>query len=168
MPAPGPVTRLEIPQGPGVRWDSGRRDRRRGRRRLRLDARQADRHRRHREQALQRARRALDELVVEACRPVVPFHRAVVPGRGVHQRAVHVHTRWIETEWDNQVPPYSAAPAAAGEDEPRQTVVVEVGGRRLGGLAARGPGRPAVRRRAAASPASAGAGTAGRGLRATT
>src|SRR4051794_16646858 len=23
MPAPGPVTRLEIPQGPGVRWDSG-------------------------------------------------------------------------------------------------------------------------------------------------
>jgi acetyl-CoA/propionyl-CoA carboxylase biotin carboxyl carrier protein len=59
-----------------------------------------------------------------------------------------VHTRWIETEWDNQVQPYPAAPAEQGEDEPRQTVVVEVGGRRLevslpAGLAA-GGGAPAA------------------------
>ena len=59
-----------------------------------------------------------------------------------------MHTRWIETEWDNQVPPYDAAPAEAEEAAPRQTVVVEVGGRRLevslpAGLAAGGaaPGR---------------------------
>jgi acetyl-CoA/propionyl-CoA carboxylase, biotin carboxylase, biotin carboxyl carrier protein len=56
-----------------------------------------------------------------------------------------VHTRWIETEWDNQVPPYDAAPAEAEEEAPRQTVVVEVGGRRLevslpAGLAAGGGG----------------------------
>jgi acetyl-CoA/propionyl-CoA carboxylase biotin carboxyl carrier protein len=55
-----------------------------------------------------------------------------------------VHTRWIETEWDNQVQPYSAAPAEHDEPEERQTVVVEVGGRRLevslpAGLAAGGP-----------------------------
>jgi acetyl-CoA/propionyl-CoA carboxylase biotin carboxyl carrier protein len=55
-----------------------------------------------------------------------------------------VHTRWIETEWDNQVQPYSAAPAGHDEPEERQTVVVEVGGRRLevslpAGLAAGGP-----------------------------
>ncbi|WP_369141130.1 acetyl-CoA carboxylase biotin carboxyl carrier protein subunit, partial [Modestobacter versicolor] len=54
-----------------------------------------------------------------------------------------VHTRWIETEWDNQVQPYGPA-AEAEEAEPRQTVVVEVGGRRLevslpAGLAAGGP-----------------------------
>jgi acetyl-CoA/propionyl-CoA carboxylase biotin carboxyl carrier protein len=56
-----------------------------------------------------------------------------------------VHTRWIETEWDNQVPPYAAAPAEGEEAAPRQTVVVEVGGRRLevslpAGLAAGGGG----------------------------
>jgi acetyl-CoA/propionyl-CoA carboxylase biotin carboxyl carrier protein len=54
-----------------------------------------------------------------------------------------VHTRWIETEWDNQVQPYGPA-AESDEAEPRQTVVVEVGGRRLevslpAGLAAGGP-----------------------------
>jgi acetyl-CoA/propionyl-CoA carboxylase biotin carboxyl carrier protein len=54
-----------------------------------------------------------------------------------------VHTRWIETEWDNQVPPYDAAPGEQDDPAPRQTVVVEVGGRRLevslpAGLAAGG------------------------------
>ena len=59
-----------------------------------------------------------------------------------------MHTRWIETEWDNQVPPYDAAPSEAEEAAPRQTVVVEVGGRRLevslpAGLAAGGGGAAA-------------------------
>src|SRR5206468_1950859 len=56
-----------------------------------------------------------------------------------------VFTRWIETEWDNQVQPWSGGPGEQGEEEPRQTVVVEVGGRRLevslpAGLAAAGGG----------------------------
>uniref|UniRef100_UPI00050C213D acetyl-CoA carboxylase biotin carboxyl carrier protein subunit n=1 Tax=Rhodococcoides fascians TaxID=1828 RepID=UPI00050C213D len=43
-----------------------------------------------------------------------------------------VHTRWIETEWDNQVPPFTAgAPIDDEEVLPRQSVVVEVGGRRV-------------------------------------
>ncbi|MBA3906751.1 MAG: acetyl-/propionyl-CoA carboxylase subunit alpha, partial [Pseudonocardiales bacterium] len=41
-----------------------------------------------------------------------------------------VHTRWIETEWDNTVAPFTGGDAAADEEQ-RQTVVVEVGGRRL-------------------------------------
>ncbi|HEX2073549.1 MAG TPA: biotin carboxylase N-terminal domain-containing protein, partial [Geodermatophilus sp.] len=131
MPAPGPVTRLEIPQGPGVRWDSGVET---GGEVVgafdsmlaKLIVTGATR-----TEALQRARRALDELVVEGMPTVVPFHRAVVRDEAFTTEPFTVHTRWIETEWDNQVPPYSAAPAKHEEPEPRQTVVVEVGGRRL-------------------------------------
>ncbi|SET78397.1 acetyl/propionyl/methylcrotonyl-CoA carboxylase subunit alpha [Geodermatophilus poikilotrophus] len=148
MPAPGPVTRLEIPQGPGVRWDSGVET---GGEVVgafdsmlaKLIVTGATR-----EEALQRARRALDELVVEGMPTVVPFHRAVVRDEAFTTEPFTVHTRWIETEWDNQVPPYSAALAGHDEDEPRQVVVVEVGGRRLevslpAGLAA-GGGAPAA------------------------
>src|SRR4051794_18154585 len=143
MPAPGPVTRLQVPHGPGVRWDSG----------VEAGGEVAGAFDSMlaklivtgatREEALQRARRALDELVVEGMPTVVPFHRAVVRDEAFTTEPFTVHTRWIETEWDNQVPPYVAA-AASGEDEqPRQTVVVEVGGRRLevslpAGLAAGG------------------------------
>ncbi len=42
-----------------------------------------------------------------------------------------MHTRWIETEFDNQIEPFSGATAEGGEPEERQQVVVEVGGKRL-------------------------------------
>ncbi|SDO33578.1 biotin carboxylase N-terminal domain-containing protein [Geodermatophilus sp. DSM 45219] len=148
MPAPGPVTRLEIPQGPGVRWDSGVETG--GEVAGAFDSMLAKLivTGASRGEALQRARRALDELVVEGMPTVVPFHRAVVRDEAFTGEPFTVHTRWIETEWDNQVPPYSAAPVERDEDEPRQTVVVEVGGRRLevtlpAGLAA-GGGAPAA------------------------
>jgi acetyl-CoA/propionyl-CoA carboxylase biotin carboxyl carrier protein len=145
MPAPGPVTRLEIPQGPGVRWDSGVETG--GEVAGAFDSMLAKLivTGANREEALQRARRALDELVVEGMPTVIPFHRAVVRDEAFTSEPFTVHTRWIETEWDNQVPPYDAAPAEAEEAAPRQTVVVEVGGRRLevslpAGLAAGGGG----------------------------
>ncbi|MGY1684227.1 acetyl/propionyl/methylcrotonyl-CoA carboxylase subunit alpha [Geodermatophilus sp. SYSU D00867] len=143
MPAPGPVTRLEIPQGPGVRWDSGVETG--GEVAGAFDSMLAKLivTGASRAEALQRARRALDELVVEGMPTVIPFHRAVVRDEAFTSEPFTVHTRWIETEWDNQVQPYGAAPAGADEEEPRQTVVVEVGGRRLevslpAGLAAGG------------------------------
>jgi acetyl-CoA/propionyl-CoA carboxylase biotin carboxyl carrier protein len=146
IPAPGPVTALSVPQGPGVRWDSG----------VvaggevagafdsmlaKLIVTGATR-----AEALQRATRALDELIVEGMPTVIPFHRAVVRDEAFTSEPFTVHTRWIETEWDNQVAPHGAA-AETGEPEERQTVVVEVGGRRLevslpAGLAA-GGGAPA-------------------------
>ncbi|SFL85857.1 acetyl/propionyl/methylcrotonyl-CoA carboxylase subunit alpha [Geodermatophilus ruber] len=148
MPAPGPVTRLEIPQGPGVRWDSGVETG--GEVAGAFDSMLAKLivTGATREEALQRARRALDELVVEGMPTVIPFHRAVVRDEAFTSEPFTVHTRWIETEWDNQVQPYDAAPAEAEEQQPRQTVVVEVGGRRLevslpAGLAA-GGGAPAA------------------------
>jgi acetyl-CoA/propionyl-CoA carboxylase biotin carboxyl carrier protein len=143
MPAPGPVTRLVVPQGPGVRWDSG----------VEAGGEVAGAFDSMlaklivtgatRAEALQRAARALDELVVEGMPTVVPFHRAVVRDAAFASEPFTVHTRWIETEWDNQVPAWSAAPVEGEEPESRQTVVVEVGGRRLevslpAGLAAGG------------------------------
>ncbi|WP_346620023.1 biotin carboxylase N-terminal domain-containing protein [Blastococcus montanus] len=145
MPAPGPVDRLEIPQGPGVRWDSGVETG--GEVAGAFDSMLAKLivTGATREEALQRARRALDELIVEGMPTVIPFHRAVVRDEAFTSEPFTVHTRWIETEWDNQVQPYDAAPAGQDEDAPRQTVVVEVGGRRLevslpAGLAAGGGG----------------------------
>jgi acetyl-CoA/propionyl-CoA carboxylase biotin carboxyl carrier protein len=118
-----------------------------------------------RTEALERSRRALDELVVEGMPTVIPFHRAVVRDEAFTSEPFTVHTRWIETEWDNQVPPYDAAPAEQDEAEPRQTVVVEVGRRRLevslpAGLAAGGSGAPAG---AAAKPRKRGGGHGGSG-----
>jgi acetyl-CoA/propionyl-CoA carboxylase biotin carboxyl carrier protein len=145
LPAPGPVTRLEIPQGPGVRWDSGVEQG--GEVAGAFDSMLAKLivSGATRAEALERARRALDELVVEGMPTVIPFHRAVVRDEAFTSEPFTVHTRWIETEWDNQVQPYDAAPAEAEEETPRQTVVVEVGGRRLevslpAGLAAGGGG----------------------------
>jgi acetyl-CoA/propionyl-CoA carboxylase biotin carboxyl carrier protein len=130
MPAPGPVKRLEIPQGPWVRWDSGVETG--GEVAGAFDSMLAKLivSGASREEALQRARRALDELVVEGMPTVIPFHRAVVRDEAFTSEPFTVHTRWIETEWDNQVEPHGAAEEQE-EAAPRQTVVVEVGGRRL-------------------------------------
>ncbi len=164
MPAPGPVDRLEIPQGPGVRWDSGVETG--GEVAGAFDSMLAKLivTGATREEALQRARRALDELIVEGMPTVIPFHRAVVRDEAFTSEPFTVHTRWIETEWDNQVPPYDAAPSEADEQGPRQTVVVEVGGRRLevslpAGLAAGGGGGAAAG--APAKPRKRGGGAGG-------
>jgi acetyl-CoA/propionyl-CoA carboxylase biotin carboxyl carrier protein len=162
MPAPGPVHRLEIPQGPGVRWDSGVETG--GEVAGAFDSMLAKLivTGATREEALQRARRALDELVVEGMPTVIPFHRAVVRDQAFTSEPFTVHTRWIETEWDNQVQPYDAAPAEQDEAAPRQVVVVEVGGRRLevslpAGLAAGAGAAPG----AAAKPRKRGGGSSG-------
>ncbi|MEU3468716.1 acetyl/propionyl/methylcrotonyl-CoA carboxylase subunit alpha [Streptomyces sp. NPDC048387] len=135
LPAPGTVTRFDPPSGPGVRldagvesgsvigpaWDSLL---------AKLIVTGATR-----EQALQRAARALEEFQVEGMATAIPFHRAVVadpafaPADGT---PFTVHTRWIETEFVNEIPPFQAPAAEDTEDEPgRETVVVEVGGKRL-------------------------------------
>src|SRR3982750_4628098 len=128
LPAPGPVTRLEIPPGPGGRWDSGVEQG--GEVAGAFDSMLAKLivTGASRSEALQRARRALDELIVEGIPPVSPFPRPVVRDEAFTPEPFTVHTRWIETEWGNQVAPYDAAPAEHEEETPRQTVVVEVGG----------------------------------------
>ena len=87
-----------------------------------------------RTQALERSRRALQEMTIEGMPTVVPFHRAVVsdPAFATPEGTPFtVHTRWIETEFDNSIEPFTASPEPAADEPERQTVVVEVGGKRL-------------------------------------
>jgi acetyl-CoA/propionyl-CoA carboxylase biotin carboxyl carrier protein len=87
-----------------------------------------------REEALARSRRALGEFHVEGLATVIPFHRAVVsdPAFIGDENGFTVHTRWIETEWNNTIEPFTGGePLDEEETRPRQKVVVEVDGRRL-------------------------------------
>ena len=135
LPAPGTLRVLKNPTGPGVRVDSG--------------VEQGDVISGNfdsmlsklivtgasRPQALQRARRALQEMVVEGIPTVIPFDLAVVsdPAFAPAEGPFTVHTRWIETEFTNNLPAWTPdGPADAdGTAEDRQRVVVEVGGKRL-------------------------------------
>ncbi|GAA1556842.1 biotin carboxylase N-terminal domain-containing protein [Kribbella sancticallisti] len=131
LPAPGTLTKWHQPSGPGIRIDGGYDQ---GETvpgsfdslvaKLIVTG-------RDRTQALERSRRALKEFVVEGMPSAVPFHAAVVSDpafTGVD--GFKVHTRWIETEFDNQIPPY-AGTAEVGEAGEREKVTVEVGGKRL-------------------------------------
>jgi len=135
LPAPGTLRVLKNPTGPGIRIDSG--------------VEQGDVISGNfdsmlsklivtgasRPQALQRARRALEEMVVEGIPTVIPFDLAVVsdPAFAPAEGPFRVHTRWIETEFVNNLPAWTPD-GGAGIDvdaEERQRVVVEVGGKRL-------------------------------------
>ncbi|MFJ3900684.1 acetyl/propionyl/methylcrotonyl-CoA carboxylase subunit alpha [Streptomyces sp. NPDC090025] len=132
LPAPGTVTLFAPPTGPGVRldagvesgsvigpaWDSLL---------AKLIVTGATR-----EQALQRAARALGEFKVEGMATAIPFHQAVVVDPAFTSDPFRIHTRWIETEFVNEIKPFAPAGADADEDESgRETIVVEVGGKRL-------------------------------------
>jgi acetyl-CoA/propionyl-CoA carboxylase biotin carboxyl carrier protein len=130
LPAPGVVTRYVEPAGPGVRVDSG------------IEPNSVIGGAfdsllaklivwgESRDEALARSRRALDEFVVDGMATALPFHRAVVRDPAFTATPFTVHTRWIETEFDNQIPPFAGAAEPAAE-EPRETIVVEVSGKRL-------------------------------------
>lgn len=135
MPAPGKVTKYVEPTGPGVRMDSGIKE-------GSVIGGQFDSmlaklivFGETREEALQRARRALGEYIVEGLPTVLPFHRHIVenPAFVGTEEGFDVYTKWIEEEWDNPLEAYQD-PADADEDEaptPSQKVVVEIDGRRV-------------------------------------
>jgi acetyl-CoA/propionyl-CoA carboxylase biotin carboxyl carrier protein len=136
LPAPGTITRWHTPSGPGVRVDAGYAAGMTVPQEFdsllaKLIVTGATR-----KQALERSRRALAEFDVGGMPTVLPFHRAVVRDEAFTAEPFSVHTRWIETEFDNQIPPYSPEedsgdPAAPGTEAARERVVVEVGGKRL-------------------------------------
>jgi acetyl-CoA/propionyl-CoA carboxylase biotin carboxyl carrier protein len=134
LPAPGTLTRWHAPSGPGVRLDGGYDQ---GETvpgsfdslvaKLIVTG-------RDRAQALERSRRALDEFVVEGMPTVIPFHRTVVddPAFTAADGEFAVYTRWIETDFVNEIEPYVGEGAEEeDEEQPRESVTVEVGGRRL-------------------------------------
>ena len=83
-----------------------------------------------RAQALERSRRALAEFQIGGMPTVLPFHRAVVDDPAFTSEPFSVHTRWIETEFAGNLPPYSGERAHADAPE-RERITVEVGGKRL-------------------------------------
>jgi acetyl-CoA/propionyl-CoA carboxylase, biotin carboxylase, biotin carboxyl carrier protein len=129
LPAPGTITTWNPPSGPGVRLDAGYT--------AGLTVPQvfdsliaklivtgASR-----TEALERAARALAEFEIGGMPTVLPFHRAVVADPAFAGEPLLVHTRWIEDEFATPMP--AQEPAGTAEPADRETVTVEVGGKRL-------------------------------------
>lgn len=137
LPGPGRIEAYREPAGPGVRVDSGvvqgsvvsgRFDSLLAK----LIVTGEDRM-----QALERSRRALAEFTIDGLATVLPFHRHIVEHPAfigstddTGAASFDVYTRWIETEWENSLPPY-APTAGQADDVPVQTLIVEVDGRRV-------------------------------------
>ncbi|WDG18924.1 acetyl/propionyl/methylcrotonyl-CoA carboxylase subunit alpha [Microbacterium sp. Clip185] len=133
LPQPGPVKVFKTFGGPGIRLDSGvtAGDVVSGAfdsllAKLIVTG-------RDRAEALARARRALDEFEVAGLPTVIPFHRDVVrqPAFTAEDGVFGVYTRWIETEYVNEIPAWDGELSDIAQPEQRHTVVVEVGGKRL-------------------------------------
>jgi acetyl-CoA/propionyl-CoA carboxylase biotin carboxyl carrier protein len=131
FPAPGPVHALRFPGGPGVRVDSGvtTGDVISGAfdsllAKLIVTG-------SSREDALERSRRALDEFEVAGLPTVLPFHRKIVRDPAFTSAPFSIYTRWIETDFVNDIEPWSGSLEDPAEQAGRQTVVVEVDGKRI-------------------------------------
>ena len=135
LPTPGPIHSVRFPGGPGVRVDSG----------IttgdvitgafdsllaKLIVTGATR-----EDAIEKARRALSEFEITGLPTVIPFHRAIVEDPAFTasgKKGFSVHTRWIETEFTTDIEPWEGAIEEGFDAEDLyRTVVVEVEGRRL-------------------------------------
>ena len=131
LPSPGTVTGFVTPAGPGVRVDAG------------VEAGSVISgafdsllakvivHGRDRREAIERSRRALDEMVVTGLPTVLPFHQALLREADFTDEPFRVHNRWIETEFSNTIAPFVAEPAPVPEGAERESLTVEVDGRRI-------------------------------------
>jgi acetyl-CoA/propionyl-CoA carboxylase, biotin carboxylase, biotin carboxyl carrier protein len=177
LPAPGTLTTWRPPSGPGVRLDAGYAEGMTVPQVFdsliaKLIVTGANR-----TQALARARRALAEFEIGGMPTVLPFHRAVLDDPAFISEPFAVHTLWIETEFAGRLPPYAGDGDFSGPDQQgRERVVVEVGGKRLevvlpaglglgaqgaGGTVAAGPGRGMPGRRSGRGRGARGGSAAG-------
>jgi acetyl-CoA/propionyl-CoA carboxylase biotin carboxyl carrier protein len=135
LPAPGALTVWHPPSGPGIRVDGGfqQGDEIGGNFDSLLAKLIVSGH--DRQQAIERSRRALAEFEVEGIATAITFHRKVVADPAFApadpDQAFSVHTRWIETEFVNDIPAYTGGSGELHEPEGRSAVVVEVGGKRV-------------------------------------
>lgn len=130
LPTPGVITEWEEPSGPGVRVDAGftKGDVIGGNfdsLLAKLIVTGATR-----KQALERARRALAEFKIEGIATALPFHRAVINDKAFINEPFAVYTGWIESEFNNQIPPYGAS-SEANATPVVEELVVEVNGHRF-------------------------------------
>ena len=130
LPSLGTITKWEVPSGPGVRIDAG------------FD---------HghtigshfdsllaklivtaatREEAIERARRALREFDIGGIATALPFHRAIVDDPNFN-KDFKVYTSYIENEFKNEIPPFSFKQGTADSKAASQKIIAEVDGHRF-------------------------------------
>ena len=135
LPAPGSLTIWNPPSGPGIRLDAGfeKGDVIGGNfdsllAKLIVTG-------RNRQEALERSRRALAEFEIDGIATALTFHRAVVSDPAFApadpSAPFTVHTRWIETEFNNTIPAFAGAAGDLAETSQRTPITVEVDGRRI-------------------------------------
>ncbi len=130
LPSLGTITKWEVPSGPGVRIDAG------------FD---------HghtigshfdsllakliitaatREEAIERARRALREFDIGGLATALPFHRAIIDDPNFN-KDFKVYTSYIENEFKNEIPPFSFKQGTADSKAASQKIIAEVDGHRF-------------------------------------
>ena len=130
LPAPGRITQWQIPTGPGVRVDAGFRN---GDTiggnfdslLAKLIVTGATR-----EEAVQRARRALSEFNVGGLATAIPFHRAIMNDPAFTE-IFSVYTSYIENEFTNDIPPYSQSALESQTHAAAEHLVTEINGKRF-------------------------------------
>ena len=155
LPAPGRITEWVIPTGPGVRVDAGFRN---GDTiggnfdslLAKLIVTGATR-----EQAIDRARRALAEFSIEGLATALPFHRAIMEDSAFTQD-FKVYTSYIENEFNNDIPMYHAPVVPLETHMAPEQLVAEVNGKRFEVLV-HAP-KPVVKRHRAKQSMAGGAG----------
>ena len=155
LPAPGRITEWVIPTGPGVRVDAGFKN---GDTiggnfdslLAKLIVTGATR-----EQAIDRARRALAEFSIEGLATALPFHRAIMEDPAFTQD-FKVYTSYIENEFNNDIPMYHAPVVPLETHMAPEQLVAEVNGKRFEVLV-HAP-KPVVKRHRAKQSMAGGAG----------
>ena len=135
LPTPGPIHSVRAPGGPGVRVDSGitTGDIITGAfdsllAKLIVTG-------SNRQDALRKARRALQEFEITGLPTLIPFHRKLLDEPSfvaVDAENFIIHTRWIEEEFSSTIEPWDGILSDSSSDEDQyRSIIVEVEGRRL-------------------------------------
>jgi len=130
LPAPGRITKWNLPTGPGVRIDAGFKN---GDTiggnfdslLAKLIVTGATR-----KEAIERARRALAEFEVDGLATAIPFHRAILQDPS-YTEEFRVYTSYIENEFKNEIPAYIPAVLPITTRVAAEHLVAEVNGKRF-------------------------------------
>ncbi len=130
LPAPGRITQWNLPTGPGVRIDAGFKN---GDTiggnfdslLAKLIVTGATR-----EQAIERARRALAEFEVDGLATAIPFHRAILEDPA-YTKDFKIYTSYIENEFKNDIPAFVPTATPVTTRVAAEHLVAEVNGKRF-------------------------------------
>lgn len=130
LPAPGTITKWQVPSGPGVRVDAGftAGDVIGGNfdsLLAKLIITGATRN-----EAIARAKRALAEFQIEGLATALPFHRAIVIDPAFVNE-FKVYTSYIESEFVNEIPEFQGGTSGISSVPRPETFITEVNGHRF-------------------------------------